>query len=167
MDELRVVSVKVPEAVYKEILLRVPEGDRSNFIRDAIMEKLEKTPKPDKILALEERMDKVESEVSEVKRYLADLELLTYDRGKVNPHTFCMDEIDRNIVDFLLHYKGGTTPELAEYLKMNRFTVLHRLRRIQKNSKKQLGRSVIDYYAGEKSGKRKAWWINEELIEPE
>jgi Arc/MetJ-type ribon-helix-helix transcriptional regulator len=167
MDELRVVSVKVPEAVYKEILLRVPEGDRSNFIRDAIMEKLGKTPKPDKILALEERMDKVESEVSEVKRYLADLELLTYDRGKVNPHTFCMDEIDRKIVDFLLHYKGGTTPELAEYLKMNRFTVLHRLRRLQKNSRKQLGRSVIDYYAGEKSGKRKAWWINEELIEPE
>jgi DNA-binding protein Fis len=104
-------------------------------------------------------------EFSKIKKYLADLELLTYDRGKTNPHAFCMDEIDHKIIDFLMHYKGGTTPELAEYLKMNRFTVLHRLRRIQKNSRKQLGKSVIDYYAGERSGKKKAWWINEELVE--
>jgi len=48
---------------------------------------------------------------------------------------------------------------------MNRFTVLHRLRRIQKISKKQLGKPVIDFYAGEKSGKKRAWWINEELVE--
>ncbi|MCJ7469032.1 hypothetical protein MUO74_00840, partial [Candidatus Bathyarchaeota archaeon] len=73
--------------------------------------------------------------------------------------------IDHKIMGFLMHYKGGTTPELAEYLKMNRFTVLHRLRRIQKISKKQLGKPVVDFYAGEKSGKKRAWWINEELVE--
>ena len=50
MGELKVISAKVPEEVYKEMILRIPEGDRSNFIRDAIMEKLQKTPKPDKIL---------------------------------------------------------------------------------------------------------------------
>jgi metal-responsive CopG/Arc/MetJ family transcriptional regulator len=50
VSELRVISVKIPEEVYKEMILRVPEGERSNFIRDAIMEKLQKTPKPDKIL---------------------------------------------------------------------------------------------------------------------
>lgn len=167
MGELRAISVKIPDEVYKEMLLRVPEGDRSGFVRDAIAEKLEKTPKPDRILELEQRLGKVEREVSEVKRYLADLELLTHDRGKVNPHTFCMDEIDHKIIDFLIHYRGGTTPDLAEYLKMNRFTVLHRLKRIQKNSRKQLGKSVIDYYAGERSGKKKTWWINEELTETE
>jgi hypothetical protein len=42
---------------------------------------------------------------------------------------------------------------------------LNRLRRIQKISTKQLGKSIIDYYPGEKSGKKKAWWISEELIE--
>lgn len=167
MGEVKMVSAKVPEAVYKEMVLRVPEGDRSDFIRDAIAEKLEKTPKPDRVLELEERVDNVEKELSEVKKYLADLELLTYDRGKANPHTFCMDETDHKIVDYLVHYRGGTTPELAEYLKMNRFTVLHRLRRIQKNSRKQLGKPIIDYYAGERSGKKKAWWMNEELTETE
>lgn len=165
MEKLRVISVKIPEEVYKEMILRVPEGERSNFIRDAVTEKLQKTPKPDKILELEERLSKMEGEVSEIRRYLADLELLTYERGKTNPHAFCMDEIDQKIMDYLIHYKGATTPELAEYLKTNRWLILNRLRRMQKTSRKQLGKSIIEYYPGEKSGKKRAWWINEELIE--
>ena len=165
MEKLRVFSVKIPEKVYKELILRVPEGERSNFVRDAIMEKLEKTPKPDKILELENRVSRVESELSEIKKYLADLELLTYGREKANPHTFCIDELDHKIVDYLLHYKGATTPELAEYLKTNRWLVLNRLRRMEKTSRKQLGKPIVKYYAGEKSGKKKAWWINEEISE--
>jgi Arc/MetJ-type ribon-helix-helix transcriptional regulator len=165
LSEVRVVSVKIPEEVYHEMVLRVPEGDRSNFIREAIIEKLQKTPKADKLLELEERMGKIEREFGEVRKYLADLELLTYQHGKINPHTFCIDEIDHKIVDYLLHYKGATTPELADYMKTNRWLILNRLRKIQRNSKKQFGKPVIDYYAGEKSGKKKAWWINEELIQ--
>lgn len=165
MSELRVISVKIPEEVYKEMVLRVPEGERSNFIRDAILEKLQKTPKPDKILELERRLGKLEAEFSQIKKYLADLELLTYERGRTNPHTFCLDELDHKIMDYLMHYRGATTPEIAAYLKTNRWLILNRLRRMEKASRKQLGKPVIEYYAGEKAGKKKAWWINEELIE--
>ena len=165
MNEVRVISAKVPEEVYKEMILRIPEGDRSDFIREAIIEKLQKTPKANKILEMEERMGKIEREVGEVRKYLADLELLTYGHEKVNPHSFCIDEVDHKIVDYLMHYKGATTPELADYMKINRWLVLNRLRKMQKTSKKQYGKAVIDYYAGEKSGKKKAWWINEELIQ--
>jgi hypothetical protein len=165
VDESKIVSAKIPGDVYKEMLLRVPDGVRSEFIRDAIMDKLQKTPRPDKILDMEKRVDKIEKELAEIRKYLADLELLTYDRGQTNPHTFAVDEIDHKIIDYLTHYKGATTPELAEYLKTNRWLVLNRLRRIQRLSKKQLGKQVIDYYPGEKSGKKKAWWINEELVE--
>lgn len=165
MDDLRTVSAKIPDEVYREMLLRVPEGERSNFIRDAIVEKLQKTPRPDKILELEQRFGKMEKEFSEIKKYLADLELLTYERGKANPHAFGVDETDHKIIDFLSHYRGATTPELAKYLNTNRWMILNRLRRIQKTSKKQLGKSIVDYYAGEKSGKKKAWWMNQELVE--
>ena len=164
MSEVKVVSVKLSDNVYYELALRVPEGDRSNFIREAIMEKLQNTPKADKLCALEERMGKIEREFGEFRKYLADLELLTYEHGKINPHTFCIDETDHKIIDYLLHYKGATTPELADYLKSNRWLVLNRLRKIQRTSRKQCGKPVIDYYAGEKSGKKKAWWVNEELI---
>ena len=165
MSEVRIISAKIPEQVYQEMALRVPEGDRSNFIREAISEKLEKTPKADKVLALEERMSKMEQELGQIRKYLADLELLTFQHGKINPHSFCIDEVDHKIMEYLLHYKSATTPELAVFLKTNRWLVLNRLRRIQKTSKKQVGKSVIEYYGGERSGKKKAWWIDEELIE--
>jgi hypothetical protein len=110
-------------------------------------------------------MSKIEQEFAEIKKYLADLEILTYERGKVNPHAFCIDDVDHKIVDYLLHYKGGTTPEIAEYVKTNRWLILNRLRKIQRASKKQFGKPLIDYYAGEKSGKKKAWWIGEEFMQ--
>jgi len=165
MNKITVISAKIPDEVYKEFALRIPEGERSNFIREAIIEKLEKTPRPDKIFELEQKISKLETGLSEIKKYLAELEVLTYEKGKVNPHAFCIDEIDHKIVDYLLHYRGATTTELADFLKTNRWFVLNRLRKIQRLSKKQLGKSIVEYYAGEKSGKRKAWWIKEELIE--
>jgi len=165
MNKLAVISAKIPDEVFKELALRVPEGERSNFIREAIMEKLEKTPRPDKIFELEQKISKLEVDVSEIKKYLAELEVLTYEKGKVNPHAFCIDEIDHKIVDHLLNYRGATTTELADFLKTNRWFVLNRLRKIERSSKKQLGKSIVEYYAGEKSGKRKAWWMREELVE--
>ena len=42
MGKLISISVKIPEEVYKEFILRVPEGERSKFIREAIMEKFRK-----------------------------------------------------------------------------------------------------------------------------
>jgi Arc/MetJ-type ribon-helix-helix transcriptional regulator len=165
MNETRIVTVKLPEEVYQEMALRIPEGNRSTFIRKAISEMLQKTPKADKLLALQERMGKIEQEFGQIKKYLADLEILTFQHGKIDPHTYCIDEVDHKIMEYLMHYKSATTPELADYVKTNRWLILNRLRKIQKNSKKQAGKSIIEYYAGERSGKKKAWWIDQELIQ--
>ncbi len=165
MADPRIVTVKLPEEVYQELALRIPEGDRSTFIREAIADKLQQTPKPDKLLALEERLNKIEAQFGEIQKYLSDLEILTYRHGKTNPHDYASDDLDHKIIEYLLHYKSATTPELAGYLKTNRFLVLNRLRRIEAASKKKAGKSIIEYYAGEKAGKKKAWWIDEELIQ--
>ncbi len=165
MSGVRIISVKIPEDVYHEMALRIPEGDRSNFVREAISEKLQKTPKADTLLALLERMSKIEVEFGQLRKYLADLELLTFQHGKINPHSFCIDDVDHKIMEYLLHYKSATTPELADYVKTNRWLILNRLRKIEKTSKKQIGKSIIEYYAGERSGKKKAWWVDEELIQ--
>ena len=95
------------------MVLRIPEGERSDFVREAISDKLQKTPKANKLLALEQRMSKIEQEFGQVKKYLADLEILTFQHGKINPHSFCIDELDHKIIDYLLSYKSATTPELA------------------------------------------------------
>jgi len=165
VSENRVVTVKLPEEVYQEMALRVPEGDRSMFIREAIAEKLQKTPKPDKLLALEDRMGKIEQEFGQIRKYLADLEILTFQHGKIDPYVFCIDELDHKIMEYLMHYKSATTPELANYVKTNRWLILNRLQKVQKTSKKQIGKPIIEYYAGERSGKKKAWWIDQELMQ--
>jgi hypothetical protein len=165
MDKHAVISAKIPDEVYKELALRIPEGERSDFIRDAVMEKLQSIPRPDRVFELEKRIKNLEMGLAEIKRYLTELEVLTFEKGKINPHAFCVDETDHRIVDYLLHYKGATTPELADYLKTNRWHVLNRLRRIQKRSKTQLGKSIIEYYAVERQGKKKAWWLIKEIIE--
>ena len=165
MSETRVVSVKIPEEVYQEMALRIPEGDRSTFIREAISEKLQKTPKPDMLLALQERMGKIEAEFGQIRKYLSDLEILTFQHGKINPYAYCIDDVDHKIMEYLLNYKSATTPELASNLQTNRWLILNRLRKIQKTSRKQIGKPIVEYYAGEKSGKKKAWWIDQELIQ--
>ena len=165
MEKLTVVSAKIPEKVYKELILRIPEGERSNFIRDAIMEKLQRTPRPDKILELEQKIENLKNDISEIKKSLAELEILTYEKDKINPHAFCIDEIDHKIIDHLLQYKGATTSEIAESTGTNRWMILNRLRKIEKRSGKQLGKAIIEYYGGQRSGKKKAWWIKQELIE--
>ena len=82
------ISFKVPEEVYKEFQLRVSEGERSTIIREALLEKLSKIPRPDRLYALEERVKNVEDSLSDMKRLLADMQLLTFEREKVNPHLF-------------------------------------------------------------------------------
>ncbi len=165
MSETRIVTVKLSEEVFQEMSLRIPEGDRSTFIREAISEKLQKIPKPDKLLALEHRMDKIEQEFGQIRKYLSDLEILTFQHGKTDPYAFCLDELDHKIMEYLMHYKSATTPELADYVKTNRWLILNRLQKIQKTSKKQIGKPIIEYYAGKRSGKKKAWWIDQELMQ--
>jgi len=168
LDKYSVVSAKISDEVYKEFALRIPEGERSDFIRDAIIEKLQRVPRPDKLFELEKRIKSLEIGFAEIKRYLTELEVLTFEKGKINPHSFCIDETDHKIVDYLLHSKGATTPELADYLKTNRWHILNRLRKIQKRSKAQLGgKSIIEYYAAERLGKKKAWWLTQEIAETE
>jgi len=165
MVETVTVTVKIPKEVYAELALRVSEGERSRFIREAIIEKLQKTPRPDIILKLEEKIQRLEEEISQIKNSLADLEVLTYHRGEVNPHIFCIDEIDHKILNYLIHYRGATTSEIAKAVNVNRWLILNRLKKIKSKSKRQLGKPIIEYYSGRKDGKTKAWWINEELIE--
>ena len=165
MSETVTLTVKVPKQIYAELAIRIPERERSSFIRDAIIEKLQKTPTPDKILELEGRVRRIEEDLAFIKKNLADLEFLTYEWGKINPHAFCIDEIDHGIIDYLIHYKGATTTELSEALKVNRWLILNRVKKMKKRSIKQLGKPIIEYYGRERAGKKKAWWLNEELIE--
>ncbi len=156
------ISAKIPHNVYEELLLRVPERERSQFIREAVIEKLIKMPKPDRLRELEERITKLEDSLSKLKHTLADLELLTYKRGEIDVYEFCEDRVDRTIIDFLLKNKGATTSELARLLGVNRWRVLGRLMRIKEKSEAELGKPIVEFDPGLREGKRRAWWLTVE-----
>jgi hypothetical protein len=165
MNKTITISVKLPEDVYAELVMLVPKGQRGSFIRDSIIKKLHNTPHPNKILELEKKIEKIETDFSLIKSYLADLEILTYERGKVNPHIFAIDKVDHDILNYLIHLGGATTPELAESLKVNRWLILNHLKRIQRLSKKQLGKPIIEYLGGTKEGKKRAWWLKRKIAD--
>jgi hypothetical protein len=56
MSEVRVVTVKLPEDINQEMALRIPEGDRSSSPRSHKREVAVKTPNPDTLLELQQRM---------------------------------------------------------------------------------------------------------------
>ena len=66
MGDMITLTVKVPSDVYAELALRVPEGERSKFIREAIIEKLQRTPRPDHMLKIEKRLRRLEEELSKI-----------------------------------------------------------------------------------------------------
>jgi len=88
LTKYTVVSAKLPKELYQELALRVPEGERSNFIREAIFEKLEKTPRANKLLELEKNLNHLTQTVNTIKNGLAQLEILAHESGKTNPYIF-------------------------------------------------------------------------------
>lgn len=163
MSELVTLTVKVPASLFQELRLRIPEGERSDFVRDAILEKLDRAPKPDKLAELERRMERLEDSIFEMKKALAQLEILTYEGGEKDLYTFCIDEQDRRIVDFLVQERGATTTEIGEATGIERGEVLSRLQKIQSRSRREFGRGLVSFYPGLREGKMRAWWIDEKV----
>jgi hypothetical protein len=158
-EEPVVISLKIPKTLFYELQIRIPERERSAFIREAIIEKLSRIPRPDKVLELEKRVEELGRDLGEIKKILADFELLTYKRGGIDVYRFCANSVDRKIIDYLLQHRGATTPELVKALGIRRWKILGRLKRIAYKSKKELGKAIIEFDAGEREGKRRAWWI--------
>jgi len=86
-NKLRVVSFKIPEENYNQIILHIPKGQKSNFIKNATMEKLQKLPTIDKVLELEQRINNLEKQVAMLKQQANEKE-------KAHFETFCKDEND-------------------------------------------------------------------------
>jgi predicted transcriptional regulator len=72
---------------------------------------------------------------------------------------YCANDLDREIINYLNQHQGATTPELAKAIGTDRWTILSRLRQIGKRSKKELGKAIVEFDAGERAGKKRAWWL--------
>ncbi len=159
------LTVKLPKNLVNELKLKVPKGKLSIFIRDAILDKLQKTPAYERLEDVEKRLFEIENLVGRIIKALAEIGVKVYDKGESNIYNFCRDEVDKRIINLLIKLRGASTNELAKKLGLNRWLILNRLKRISKESEKRLGKPLVSFLSLEKMGKKRAWWINEELLE--
>jgi len=61
-------------------------------------------------------------------------------------------------MEYLIRHKGATTTEMAKHLKPA-------VGSFSRDPKEHLNQPIIEYYAGSRSNKKKAWWISKEPIQ--
>lgn len=158
MNEV-VVSVKLPRDVLRLLEKEAGRGKRSEFIRQAIMEKLQ-----GKHAGAE---DELLRKLEELEKRIALLEngLSCISSGKfvVKTHplyNICRDENERKIIEYLLKEKGATTRELEKVVGLKRRQILNKMRELASRAEKELGKPVLVYVRARVEGKRQAWWLN-------
>ena len=159
-----ILTVKIPRKLLEELELRIPKGSRSDFVREAIEEKLQKIPITTRIEKIEKKIEQIEDEIGKIKKVLVEFDVLTGEKEKINPYSFCRDEIDKEIVEVLLRLGGATTSEIAKQTGKNRWLILNRLKKLSQTSEKRFGKPLIHFLAVERMGKKRAWWIDENLL---
>ncbi|MBS7247099.1 MAG: ribbon-helix-helix domain-containing protein [Candidatus Jordarchaeales archaeon] len=162
MNEV-VVSVKIPRDVLMFLEKEVSRGKRSEFIRQAIIEKLE-----GRCIKVENSFPSnvILSRLEELEKRIIHLEnaLSSKNSGKDNAahplYQLCKDENERKIVEYILSEGGATTRELEKVVGLKRRQILNRVRELASRAEKQLGKPMLVYVRARVRGKRQAWWLN-------
>ncbi len=151
-----VVSVKLPREVFEILEVEVGRGKRSEFIRQAIMEKLSSPSKGESIIR---KLEELEERISRLEKILP---LKEHNDVNVHPlYSICKDENERKIIEYILKEGGATTRELEKVVGLKRRQILNRMRGLAFRAEKELGKPMLVYVRPSVKGKRQAWWIND------
>jgi hypothetical protein len=140
----------------------VGEAGRQKYIRESVLARLDGDIPP----AVNELIFQVEDLKARVS-YLERLRDTSAYRGNLSETVkmkVCRDELDRNLVVYIIKNRGATTPELAETLlgdSGKRRTILDRIAKLNERAKNELGRPILAFEKGEHDGKRGAWWATD------
>lgn len=155
-DEKITVCIKLSKDLLEKID-SIKEVSRSEFIRSAILEKLNSTSNSQlsnlvqlhkKIKTLEERLSALELEIKKQQplKPISENELFG----------FCRDDKDRKIISLLLEKGYVKTTELEPILELKRRQITNRIKRLAALSNR------IIFIAGYRNGIKKAWWLVKE-----
>lgn len=119
-----------------------------------------------RIEALEKFKDRTLPLLEEIRKFL------DISKPKVNPFQFCKDDLDREIINYLIENKAGATSEIAEALGLEspktvgRHTIGKRISRL-KTVFERNNWPVLTFHPENKEGKFRAWWLAIEDIDVE
>ncbi len=119
-----------------------------------------------RIEALEKKWDHAAPLIEEIRKFL------DISKPRINPFQYCKDDLDRQILNYLIDNKAGATSEIAAALglespkRIGRHTIGKRIMRL-KNVLERNSWLVLTFHPENKEGKFRAWWLAIEDIDVE
>ena len=159
-DRVERIHLRLDRDILKRIDKVAGKKGRKKFIKDAVLWKLDQEIPPivhelaQEVEQLKARVEHLE-EIRSTSVFYAGL-------NDVTTSQVCRDDLDRNILAYLLQYQGASTPELADSLlndREKRKTIHVRIVKLNERAKDILGKPILSFEKGEVKGKRGAWWL--------
>ena len=152
-EKNQTVCVKLPESLLQKMDSVLSGKTRSEFIREAILEKLSER---DRLIT--QKLSSLEAELGELKKRVITIEQVVLNKQATKDIRGILvmaakDDIDLKIIDLLLEKKYVKVSELEKILPIKRRQISNRLKRLSDTT------GMVKYISYEKNGITKAWWL--------
>jgi metal-responsive CopG/Arc/MetJ family transcriptional regulator len=160
MGEIVTVTLRIPKELVKELDAKVEPRFRSEYIRQAILDKLKRG-------SSQTATGNSIEEISELRTRISTLEETVRNLGKQSYETqipallevIALDEMDRRIINQIIQSKSATTKELEKVVNLRRRMILERMKGIEVRYEEKFGKPFLRFIRGKREGKRQAWWL--------
>ena len=160
MSELVTVTVRIPRQLVKELDASVERRLRSEYIRQAIQDKLRKGAPQANAGAPSEEIEELRDRISSLEDAIKNLGRQGYEKQvPALLEVIASDETDRNIINYIVENKSATTKELEEVVSLRRRMILERMKSIEDRHEQKFGKPFLKFVRGKRDGKRQAWWL--------
>jgi metal-responsive CopG/Arc/MetJ family transcriptional regulator len=164
MSELATVTLRIPKELLEELEKKVEPRYRSEYIRQAIIDKLRRESSSK---SMEDQLGDIEELRSRITVIEENLKRLSTQgietQIPVLLEVIATDDVDRQIIKYILECKSATTKELEKVVDLRRRMILQRIKTIEDRHQEKFGKSFLKFVRGKgKDGKRQAWRLVEE-----
>jgi metal-responsive CopG/Arc/MetJ family transcriptional regulator len=162
MSELATVTLRIPKELLEELEKKVEPRYRSEYIRQAIIDKLRRESSK----AAEGQLgdiDELRSRIAVIEENLKRLSTQSMEtQVPALLEVIATDDADRQIIKYILERKSATTKELEKVVDLRRRMILERIKTIENRHKEKFAKPFLKFVRGKgQDGKRQAWRLAE------
>jgi metal-responsive CopG/Arc/MetJ family transcriptional regulator len=162
MSEQTTVTVRVPKELIKQLDEKVGARYRSEYIRQAIVERLKQGSTTAQVGIQVGEINELKARISALELALRNLNSKSIEiQIPALLEVIASDDTDRQIISYILEKKNATTKELEKVVNLKRRMILERTKTIEKRYEEKFGKTFLSFVRGKKEGKRQSWWLIE------
>jgi Arc/MetJ-type ribon-helix-helix transcriptional regulator len=164
MSDLVTVTLRIPKELLRELERKVEPRYRSEYIRQAIIDKLKRQSSQKSTESQPDEIDELRGRINALEEALKGLGTKSLEtRIPALFEVVASDEEDRQIIKYILERKSATTKELEQVVALRRRMILERIKTIENRHKEKFGKPFLKFQRGKGSdGKRQAWRLAEQ-----